>query len=150
MFPNNTDRHISHEAIYNALYLLPRGSLKKELIACLRQGEGKRRPGSYGGGKPAVVSPNHLDHQFEVTAPNVAWVTDITYIRTYEGWLYLAVVIRVRGFSRTLIKQGAAHGRPLLTACEVGRFPRGCLRFAFAIHQARQLPWVAVLERLGQ
>tara|TARA_R110001599_G_scaffold211958_1_gene409503 strand:- start:16787 stop:17035 length:249 start_codon:yes stop_codon:yes gene_type:complete len=82
MFPNNIDRHISHEAIYNALYLLPRGSLKKELIACLRQGEGKRRPGSYGGGKPAVVSPNHLDQQFEVTAPNVAWVTDITYIRT--------------------------------------------------------------------
>ncbi|BBI50696.1 hypothetical protein HORIV_31170 [Vreelandella olivaria] len=39
MFPDNTDRQVSHEAIYNALYLMPRGSLKKELIACLRQGE---------------------------------------------------------------------------------------------------------------
>jgi len=48
MFPDNTDRHVSHETIYNALYLMPRGSLKKELIACLRQGNGKRRPRSRG------------------------------------------------------------------------------------------------------
>lgn len=61
----------------------------------------RRRPGCYGGGKPAVVSPNHLDRQFEVTVPNVAWVTDITYIRTYEGWLYLAVVIDL--FSRQVV-----------------------------------------------
>ena len=33
----------------------------------------RRRPGSYGGGKQAVVSPNHLDRQFEVTVLNVAW-----------------------------------------------------------------------------
>lgn len=57
-----------------------------------------RRPVGYDGGKPAVVSPNHLDRQFEVTAPNIAWVTDITYFRTYEGWLYLSVVIDL--FSR--------------------------------------------------
>ena len=29
MFPDNTDRHVSHEAIYNALYLMPRGSLNE-------------------------------------------------------------------------------------------------------------------------
>ncbi|KAA1283511.1 IS3 family transposase, partial [Alcaligenes faecalis] len=28
-----------------------------------------------------------------MAAPNLAWVTDITSIRTYEGWLYLAVVV---------------------------------------------------------
>ena len=61
----------------------------------------RRRPGGYGGGKPAAVSPNHLDRQFEVTAPNIAWVTDITYISTYEGWLYLSVVIDL--FSRQVI-----------------------------------------------
>lgn len=60
----------------------------------------RRRPGHYGG-KPAVVSPNHLDRQFDVAAPNVAWVTDITYIRTYEGWLYLSVVIDL--FSRQVV-----------------------------------------------
>jgi len=36
------------------------------------------------------VAPNLLDRQFAVTAPNEAWVTDITYIPTDEGWLYLA------------------------------------------------------------
>ncbi len=36
------------------------------------------------------VAPNLLDRQFAVTAPNKDWVTDITYIPTNEGWLYLA------------------------------------------------------------
>lgn len=30
--------------------------------------------------------------EFDVTAPNIAWVSDITYIWTNEGWLYLAAV----------------------------------------------------------
>lgn len=33
-----------------------------------------------------------LDRQFAVSAPNRVWVTDITYVATYEGWLYLAVI----------------------------------------------------------
>ncbi|KTC24329.1 transposase [Pseudomonas putida] len=52
----------------------------------------RRRPRKYGG-KPAVASPNLLKRQFDVVEPNKVWVTDITYIRTYEGWLYLAVVL---------------------------------------------------------
>jgi putative transposase len=50
---------------------------------------------------PAVIAPNHLKQQFDVTAPNQTWVTDITYIRTHEGWLYLAVVLDL--FSRQVI-----------------------------------------------
>lgn len=38
------------------------------------------------------IAPNLLARQFVVTAPNRAWVTDITYIATDEGWLYLAGV----------------------------------------------------------
>ena len=53
----------------------------------------KHRPGK-SGGKPSVVSPNRLQQQFDVSVPNQAWVTDITYIRTYEGWLYLAVAVQ--------------------------------------------------------
>ena len=60
----------------------------------------KRRPGRYGG-KPAVVASNTLDRQFEVDAPDKVWVTDITYIRTLEGWLYLSVVIDL--FSRRVV-----------------------------------------------
>lgn len=36
------------------------------------------------------VAANHLDQKFATTAPNQVWVTDITYISTGEGWLYLA------------------------------------------------------------
>ena len=60
----------------------------------------RRHPGFYGG-KPTVASPNHLARQFKVSEPNKVWVTDITYIRTYEGWLYLAVVLDL--FSRQVI-----------------------------------------------
>ncbi|WP_417277287.1 IS3 family transposase [Castellaniella sp.] len=60
----------------------------------------KRRPGKKYG-YPSVVAPNHLQQQFDVDAPNLAWVTDITYIRTHEGWLYLAVVLDL--FSRQVV-----------------------------------------------
>ena len=49
---------------------------------------------------PAVLNPNLLKRQFRVTHPNRAWVTDITYIGTWQGWLYLAVVLDL--FSRTV------------------------------------------------
>ena len=37
-------------------------------------------------GKPSVLIPNLLQRQFTATRPNTAWVTDITYIRTCEGF----------------------------------------------------------------
>jgi putative transposase len=51
-----------------------------------------------------VSVDNTLDRQFDVTAPDKVWVTDITYIKTLEGFAYLAVVIdlyarRVVGWS---------------------------------------------------
>lgn len=45
--------------------------------------------------------PNTLDRAFNVSAPNRVWASDITYIRTWEGWLYLAVVIDL--FSRRVV-----------------------------------------------
>jgi transposase InsO family protein len=36
--------------------------------------------------------PNHLMRDFSATAPNQKWVTDITYIRTQQGWAYLSVI----------------------------------------------------------
>lgn len=36
---------------------------------------------------------NILDRKFEVDAPDAAWVTDITYIWTAEGWLYVAAIL---------------------------------------------------------
>ena len=51
-------------------------------------------------GKPSVLIPNLVQRQFTTTRPNKAWVTDITYIRTWQGWLY-------RGQSRNGLKHGA-------------------------------------------
>lgn len=51
----------------------------------------KRRNGSYAPPQPA--SANILDREFDQDELDTAWVTDITYIRTWEGWLYLAVVM---------------------------------------------------------
>lgn len=42
---------------------------------------------------PFPVAPNVLARQFDRAAPDQAWVTDITYIPTGEGWLYLAVIL---------------------------------------------------------
>lgn len=59
-----------------------------------------KRPGSRYS-KPSQVAPNHVSQQFNIKEPNKVWVTDITYIRTHEGWLYLAVVLDL--FSRQVI-----------------------------------------------
>jgi len=52
-------------------------------------------------GKPSVLIPNVLKRQFSVTRPNRVWVTDITYIRTWQGWLCLAVVMDL--YSRRIV-----------------------------------------------
>jgi len=47
------------------------------------------------------VADNVLNREFEVDAPNKVWATDITYIRTWQGWMYLAVVVDL--FSRRVV-----------------------------------------------
>lgn len=73
------------------------------------------------------VTPNRLNREFAVSRPNVAWVSDITYIWTVEGWLYLAGVMdlysrrlvgwamspRVDGeLTRTALRQALGQRRP--------------------------------------
>jgi len=60
----------------------------------------KARPRAYAD-SVSVIAPKALNRQFYAVAPNTHWVTDITYIRTYEGWLYLAVVLDL--FSRQIV-----------------------------------------------
>lgn len=47
------------------------------------------------------IAPNRLAEAPKATAPNQIWVTDITYIRTQEGWLYLAAILDL--YSRKII-----------------------------------------------
>jgi len=72
------------------------------------------------------VAPNTLDRQFSVKALNVAWVTDVTYIPTDEGWLYLATIIDL--FNREVVGYAmSSTNDQLLTA--------KALRLALAEHQ---------------
>jgi putative transposase len=59
----------------------------------------------------AAPAPNHLARQFQVAAPNRVWVADITALSTYEGWLYLAVLLDL--YSRRIV--GWAVDRTLET-----------------------------------
>jgi putative transposase len=47
------------------------------------------------------VAPNLLERDFSAQQPNEKWVTDITYLQTTEGWLYLAVMIDL--YSRKIV-----------------------------------------------
>jgi putative transposase len=82
-------------------------------------------------GKPATLIPNLLQRQFTVTRRNKAWVTDITYVRTWQGWLYLAVVMDL--FSRKIVGWAAGptiHRELVLDAVLMAvrrRRPRGTL-----------------------
>ena len=82
-------------------------------------------------GKPSVLIPNILQRQFTVSRPNKTWVTDITYIRTWQGWLYLAVVMDL--FSRKIVgwTAGPSIGRDLVLDAVLmavrRRRPRGTL-----------------------
>jgi putative transposase len=55
----------------------------------------------YSASKPSALIPNLVKRNFDVSRPNRVWVTDITYIRTWEGWLYLAIVMDL--FSRKIV-----------------------------------------------
>ena len=55
----------------------------------------------YARGRTSPLMPNTLQRGFTVPRPNKAWVTDITYVRTWEGWLYLAVVMNL--YSRRIV-----------------------------------------------
>ena len=48
VFPNEPERHVSHETIYTAIYAQPRGELRRQLIACLRRGRSTRMPRTRG------------------------------------------------------------------------------------------------------
>ena len=79
---------------------------RKRVARLLRErglsGEPQKRWRHPAGDAPtAPTMPNVLDRSFTVAAPDKVWAGDITYIWTWEGWLYLSVVIDL--FSRRVV-----------------------------------------------
>ena len=67
-----------------------------------RQGRQYRRYGvTTKPGKRLPEVPDRLQRRFKAERPNQAWVSDITYVRTGQGWLYLAAVLDL--FSRRIV-----------------------------------------------
>lgn len=74
--------------------------------------------------KKAKVSPNHLNQNFLIEEPDKVWVSDITYIATQEGWLYVAVVMDL--FSRKIV--GLSMGDKLQTELVTKALKQAILR----------------------
>jgi putative transposase len=55
-----------------------------------------------------MCRPNTLNRQFNPDKLNQVWITDITYIKTREGWLYLCVIIDLFG-RKVIVQQTSSH-----------------------------------------
>jgi len=84
------------------------------------RGGRRRRPRTTDSRHRLPVAPNLLARSFRTDEPNVAWVGDITYLPTAEGWLYLAVLLDL--FSRRVV--GYALSERIDTALVLGALRR--------------------------
>jgi transposase InsO family protein len=75
-----------------------RGKCPRRFVPCTTQS-----------GHAEPIAPNRLAAQPKPTAPNQVWVSDITYVRTAEGWLYVAAILDL--YSRRIV--GWATGASL-------------------------------------
>ncbi|XXZ27535.1 IS3 family transposase [Sorangium sp. So ce321] len=77
--------------------------MRAQRLAARRKRRFRRTTDSRHNGPSA---PNVIERQFDARAPNQVWVTDVTYIPTGEGWLYLAVILDL--FSRRVVGWAAS------------------------------------------
>ena len=84
------------------------------------------------------IAANVLDRQFNPTAPDLAYVSDITYIRTGAGWLYLAIVLDL--YARKVVGWAMAPTMPAQLVCDA---------LQMAISQRRPAPGLIVHSDRG-
>ena len=84
------------------------------------------------------VAANVLNRQFNPVAPNMAYVSDITYIRTGAGWLYLAIVLDL--YARRVVGWAMAPSMPAELVCDA---------LNMAIQQRRPAPGLIVHSDRG-
>ncbi|GAA4018867.1 hypothetical protein GCM10022212_13620 [Actimicrobium antarcticum] len=91
-----------------------------------------------------AIAPNVLNRQFNPAAPNTAWTSDITYIRTETGWLYLATVLDL--FPRKLIGWATAPAMPAALLCDALRMAISSRRppAGLIVHSDRGGPYASI------
>ena len=62
------------------------------------------------------IAPNRLARRFQVSTPNTCWTTDVTFVTTGEGWLYLAVILDL--FSRRVVAWATSETNDTALAVE--------------------------------
>jgi len=100
------------------------------------------------------VAENVLNREFSPQAPNQAWGTDITYLWTQEGWIYLAVVIdlysrRVVGWSMDRRMKKALVIRALMMAINLRQPPPGLIHHSDRGSQYASHRYQALLKQHG-
>jgi len=100
------------------------------------------------------VAPNRLKQQFRADRPDQLWLTDITYVPTAEGWLYLAVVLDV--YSRRIVgwaMSDSLHRQLVIDALQmaitVRQPPPGLLHHSDRGSQYASDEYQALLTRAG-
>ena len=107
--------------------------MRREGIRSTRHRRFKVRTTDAGHGHP--VAPNLLDRRFERAGLDEAWVTDITYVATDEGWLYVATVMDL--CSRRVVGWAAAdHLRAQLATEALGKAIEARLPEAGLLHHS--------------
>jgi putative transposase len=103
----------------------------------------------------AMARPADLvKRQFRAAAPNALWVSDLTYVKTHSGWVYVAFIIDV--FSRYVVGWQASrslHTDLALDALEMACWRRGEPHLAGLIHHSdRGVQYVSIryTERLAE
>ncbi|EOI9301556.1 IS3 family transposase [Salmonella enterica] len=100
------------------------------------------------------VAPNLLNQIFEPTAPNQVWVTDLTYVATQEGWLYLAGVkdvytCEIVGYAMGERMTKELTGKALFMAVRNQRPPAGLIHHSDRGSQYCAYDYRAIQEQFG-
>lgn len=114
----------------------------------------KKRRGTTNSEHGGRICPNLLGRRFDVSAPNQSWVSDITYIPTDAGWLYLCVVLdlysrKVVGWSTQNTLSGSIAIQALKMACDLRQPGKGLLFHSDRGIQYASAAFQAQLERMG-
>lgn len=105
-------------------------------------------------GHDKLCAENKLARQFKVSAPNTHWVSDISYVATQEGWLYLAVVIDL--YSRAVVGWAmqprmtqALVCQALNMACSRRAYKHGLVLHSDRGSQYASIEYQTLLQTLG-